>query len=493
MGLIKRKRKNSKGVVVTDANWTIQFVDAAGIKRRLPAFPNKAAAAAMEQQIKRLVAIRQARGTLDAESNRFIENCPLAVREKLGAWGIIESERVAGGKRLVDHVAAWGEHLEARQCSGSHCTQAVARVTRMCSECRMVFWSDIDAGKVEGWLARSRKDGMGNRTSNSYLSSAKAFCEWMKNSGYASENPLSRLGKVNEAIDIRRDRREPTEQELGALIAVALISDKTYWNMSGQDRAILYTLGARTGLRWGEIKSLTRSSFDLESEPPTVTITAGAAKNRRTDTIPLRPEVAASVKAYFKEHPGLPLAKALPMPVGAKGGTIMECDMKVAGIEKVDEIGRILDFHSLRHYFISSLARAGVHPKIAQDLARHSSIELTMRRYTHTRLESRVDALAKLPDIIPTLPEEMQRDAKTGTDDMTTETDILIMDTLRDTNSPNLAGQIRTYMNAKDGELIVDGVADEINNPSHGKGLDDWSGRWESNPRDQLGRLGLYH
>ena len=37
-----------------------------------------------------------------------------------------------------------------------------------------------------------------------------------------------------------------------------------------------------------------------------------------------------------------------------------------------DHAGLVADFHSLRHTFISNLARAGVHPKLAQSLARHS-------------------------------------------------------------------------------------------------------------------------
>jgi hypothetical protein len=58
-----------------------------------------------------------------------------------------------------------------------------------------------------------------------------------------------------------------------------------------------------------------------------------------------------------------------------------------------------LDFHALRHTFLTNLARSGVHPKVAQALARHSTITLTMDRYTHTVLEDQVKALAKLPDL----------------------------------------------------------------------------------------------
>ena len=43
-----------------------------------------------------------------------------------------------------------------------------------------------------------------------------------------------------------------------------------------------------------------------------------------------------------------------------------------------DSQGRFVDFHSLRHIFITNLARAKVDPKTAQTLARHSDIRLTM-------------------------------------------------------------------------------------------------------------------
>lgn len=46
--------------------------------------------------------------------------------------------------------------------------------------------------------------------------------------------------------------------------------------------------------------------------------------------------------------------------------------------------GKFADFHGLRHTFITNLSLNGVDPKTAQTLARHSSMELTMRTYTHT-------------------------------------------------------------------------------------------------------------
>ena len=42
---------------------------------------------------------------------------------------------------------------------------------------------------------------------------------------------------------------------------------------------------------------------------------------------------------------------------------------KAGGIDATDSAGRVIDFHALRHTFISSLVAGGVHPKTAQGLS----------------------------------------------------------------------------------------------------------------------------
>ena len=69
-------------------------------------------------------------------------------------------------------------------------------------------------------------------------------------------------------------------------------------------------------------------------------------------------------------------------------------------LKPVDREGKVLDFHSLRHTFISRMVRAGVNPKDAQTLARHSVITLTMDRYAHV---DRKDVAAAL-SMVPSLP-----------------------------------------------------------------------------------------
>jgi hypothetical protein len=80
---------------------------------------------------------------------------------------------------------------------------------------------------------------------------------------------------------------------------------------------------------------------------------------------------------------------------------MLRYDLEPAGIPYVDEQGRQADFDALRHTFISMLAAAGIHPKTAQELARHSDINLTMQAYTHLRTTDLSAALDTLPSLAP--------------------------------------------------------------------------------------------
>ena len=59
--------------------------------------------------------------------------------------------------------------------------------------------------------------------------------------------------------------------------------------------------------------------------------------------------------------------------------------------------GLFADFHSNRHLFITSLERAGIRPKMAQTLARHSDIRLTLGTYTHVDTHDQTVAIQSLP------------------------------------------------------------------------------------------------
>ncbi len=219
----------------------------------------------------------------------------------------------------------------------------------------------------------------------------------MVKDGRATQSPVAHLDGLNVKTDRRRDRRALSIEDLRKLLDATRTGPERF-GMAAADRAMLYRLAAETGLRRGELESLTRSSFNLNPKAPTVTVEAGYSKHRRQDVLPLRVDTAAELAATMAHK--LPHALAFNMPADRRVSAMMfRQDIEAAGLPYSDEAGRFADFHSLRHTFGTNLARAGIQPKQAMDLMRHSDINLTMARYSHTVIGEQAVAVAALPDL----------------------------------------------------------------------------------------------
>ena len=160
-------------------------------------------------------------------------------------------------------------------------------------------------------------------------------------------------------------------------------------------------------------------------DPPTATVQAGYSKRRREDTQILHPEVARQLKEWLapKEDlgPDDPLFLISGRVPGGKerpAHLMIKRDLKVARDKWIedgeteaekeirlktdflcycDHAGLYADFHSFRHMYITSLEHAGISPKMAQTLARHSDIRLTLGVYTHITLHDQTAAVGALP------------------------------------------------------------------------------------------------
>ena len=224
----------------------------------------------------------------------------------------------------------------------------------------------------------------------------------------ATESPIEHLKGLNVRTDRRHDRRPLEVSEVRRLLAATRTSQR-HCKMSGPERALLYRLAIETGLRANELRSLKVASFDLDG--CTVTVRAAYSKRRREDSLPLRPDTAAELREAFASK--TPEAKAFSMPGPHKVVGMLRGDLAEAEIPYVDETGRYADFHAFRHTTGSFLAAVGVHPKVAQQILRHSKMDLTMSIYTHTLHGQESKAVAALPDL--SVPAEAVQVA-TGTD-----------------------------------------------------------------------------
>jgi integrase len=384
------------------SNWYVEFGDHLEMTRRLPAFTSKAASEELGKNLVRLIEYYRATGgQTDPALQSWLTALEPRTRRKLVAIGLIAGERVAACKPLTEHLADWTLTLQARGNSADHVALVTARVRRILDGCKFQFPADIAAGRVQTFLHELRQDkgskpGISAQTFNFYLTAINSFCRWLVKDRRASENPVAHLDGLNVRTDRRHDRRALTTDELRQLLHTTA-NGPDRGGMTGPERALLYRLALETGLRQNELRSLTRRSFGLTAAKPTVTVQAAYSKRRRDDVLPLRPELAGELKAFLLLH--TPEAPAFRMPVKRTMSHAFRADVDASGVPWRDDTGRVADFHALRHTFISNLARGGVHPKTAQALARHSTITLTMDRYSHTVREELTDALTCLPDL----------------------------------------------------------------------------------------------
>ena len=374
--------------------WYGQFTDADRVVRRVPLAANKEAARQM-----------------------LAERVKAAELEKAGVRDPFAQHRTSP---LAGHLDGYEGSFADKGHTPRQASQAAARCRAVFDGCRFRTLADLDAEAVEKWLARRRavpkpNGGFGVQTSNHDLTAAKAFANWCVRTKRLPANPFQHLRRMNAEVDVRHRRREFTAVEFAALVAAAR-TGRPFRGLSGPDRAVLYTVAGYTGLRASELASLTPASFHLDANPPAVRVEAGYSKHRREDTVPLHPALVAELRGWLANK-----SAHLPLWPGNwarhfEASDLVKADLaaarerwlsdapagdreRQAGSDFLlyrDRAGRVADFHALRHTFVTNLVRAGVLPKDAKQLARHSPITLTMDRYAHVSLQDTAAAVAKL-------------------------------------------------------------------------------------------------
>lgn len=99
----------------------------------------------------------------------------------------------------------------------------------------------------------------------------------------------------------------------------------------------------------------------------------------------------------FDEISGLPGDKVLEVP--SHPARELDKDLKKAQIPKKTDEEKI-DFHAFRAAFVTIVLESGASAKEAQDLARHSTPNLTMNVYARTRKNRLHDTAEKAGEII---------------------------------------------------------------------------------------------
>lgn len=273
---------------------------------------------------------------------------------------------------------------------------------------------DLDAKLIRRWLGRTRDE-----YAFSSAKQARALLERILDLAVEDklieENPASLVKppKPTRKPDSREDedgQRALSRAQLDQVLTEAKRTDKLYSSTS--DRAarsegmyLLYTLGARTGLRRGELLGLRWSDIDLDQKLLRV-----RQQVRRTD---MGYEVSNTLKTP-RARRTVPLTDALvqllreyKLRMGARGQGLLFPDKAGAARDPQSitrNFARLIkrlglgDFHlhDLRHTFITMMRTAGVDLEVLGDLAGHEHTDTTANLYSAADLERKRQAMERL-------------------------------------------------------------------------------------------------
>jgi integrase/recombinase XerC len=152
-----------------------------------------------------------------------------------------------------------------------------------------------------------------------------------------------------------------------------------------RDRALILVL-AQTGLRRAEAARLKVSDVDLEAGQAVV-----IGKGNKQAVIYFGPDALQAVRDYIEARPGkgpdLPLFQRHDKAKGPNPDKHItpQAIANVINMRAREVLGYdhpAIHAHSLRHYFVTTIWQKTGDPVLAKELARHESIQTTMR-YTH--------------------------------------------------------------------------------------------------------------
>ncbi len=264
---------------------------------------------------------------------------------------------------LAELVGGYVADLKALGRSADHVRHVDKRLRRLIRECKWQNLREVTADSFLRWRAEQKK---APKTINEYQAVLSALFTWLRKQNRVPANPFEIVSKVDTRGKESFQRRALNDDEAKRLLATP--------------RKLLYLLAMHTGLRRGEISKLRGSYLHLDSDNPFYALPADIAKNRKEQPRPLHPELVAELqklKAVGKLKP-----EDLVFPDGVPSMDEIREDFEAAKIPLKDERGHVVDFHALRTTYITRLQRAGVSPREAMELARHSDMRLTMKTYT---------------------------------------------------------------------------------------------------------------
>tara|TARA_Y100000589_G_scaffold133739_1_gene127756 strand:- start:811 stop:2157 length:1347 start_codon:yes stop_codon:yes gene_type:complete len=307
--------------------------------------------------------------------------------------------RDAAGTPVAEHLANFVADLKTKGRAKKHYSLTQSRGERLIDECSWQHLKDITSHSFLSWRAKQKK--LSAKSLNEYLIAINSMLNWLQKHNCILANPLANVEKVSTVGKETFKRRALTDDEVKRLLEVS------------EARRPIYLTALLTGLRRKEINSLVCADFSLYTDKPTISLRAENAKNDKAAVFQLRADLASELRKIIPAN-AKPTSKPWKMP----RSEAVKRDLIRAGIELEDARGRRVDFHALRHTLGTNLARAGVAPRVAMEIMRHSDMRLTMKIYTDEGMLPTAPAFAGLPQYMDMLELDKSEEAKKRSHDL---------------------------------------------------------------------------
>lgn len=313
----------------------------------------------------------------------------IVIEAEREAYGLIPSkvQREAASASLTGLVGEYEADLKGRSLRAKHVHDTTTRLRRILSETKWRTLGDVRPDRFVKWRAGL---SVSAKTAKEYQISLNAFLNWLVKTDRIAANPLARVDTVETRGKQVRACRAFTEDELRKLLAV-----------SGK-RKLAYQVLLYTGQRKSEVRALVWGDLHLDEANPFALFREGTTKDKDKRAVPLRAELASALREL--RPAGVDPTKKV-FWFNWPTYDILRTDLKKAGIERKDGLGRVVHFHSFRKTWQTLGVRHGVNQRAAQEILGHSDPSLTANVYTDVPALSLHSEMAKLPWISELLPD----------------------------------------------------------------------------------------
>ena len=184
--------KTGKRVKKKSAYWYIDYKATGGTRKRVKGFKDKAATTQLAAKLEK-----------EAE---------------LADSGLGDNYKEHRKKPLSQHLSDFRASLTNKGTTEKQAQQVYNRAAAILKGCGFVYMADIQASRIQRFLAERRKGGLGIRSSNFYLQAIKQFCRWLVADRRAADSRGSQP-EVNGGAGRSRGSCDSAEQRFSSIHA----------------------------------------------------------------------------------------------------------------------------------------------------------------------------------------------------------------------------------------------------------------------------------